>query len=70
MSTIINYNLNYLFPQDEDQLTIKQYHYSYWPDSCTPIHTAFDLVYALQERQNSLERANKDNVGPIIVMDK
>ncbi|XP_072026520.1 receptor-type tyrosine-protein phosphatase alpha-like isoform X2 [Amphiura filiformis] len=56
--------------QDEDQLTVKQFHYSYWPDSCSPVHTAFDLVYALQERSASQERANKDNVGPIIVMDK
>ncbi|XP_022081136.1 tyrosine-protein phosphatase 99A-like isoform X2 [Acanthaster planci] len=56
--------------QDEDQLTVKQYHCSYWPDSCSPLHTAFDLIYALEERSNMLTRVNKDVVGPVTVHDR
>ncbi|XP_033644552.1 receptor-type tyrosine-protein phosphatase delta-like isoform X3 [Asterias rubens] len=56
--------------QDEDQLTVKQYHCSYWPDSCSPLHTAFDLIYALEERSTMLAQINKDVVGPITVHDR
>ncbi|XP_038069540.1 tyrosine-protein phosphatase 99A-like isoform X2 [Patiria miniata] len=56
--------------QDDDQLTVKQYHCSYWPDSCSPLHTAFDLIYALEERSRMLAVVNKDVVGPITVHDR
>ncbi|XP_054751228.1 receptor-type tyrosine-protein phosphatase gamma-like isoform X2 [Lytechinus pictus] len=56
--------------QDDDQLNVRQYHCSYWPDCCSPLHTAFDLIYAVQKRNEFLERSNKDTVGPITVHDR
>ncbi|XP_030828388.1 tyrosine-protein phosphatase 99A isoform X1 [Strongylocentrotus purpuratus] len=56
--------------QDDDQLNVRQYHCSYWPDCCSPLHTAFDLIYAVQKRNEFLERSNKETVGPITVHDR
>ncbi|XP_071497864.1 putative receptor-type tyrosine-protein phosphatase mosPTP-1 [Diadema antillarum] len=56
--------------QDDDQWNVRQYHCSYWPECCSPLHTAFDLIYAVQKRNEFLERSNKDTVGPITVHDR
>ncbi|XP_033111279.1 receptor-type tyrosine-protein phosphatase zeta-like [Anneissia japonica] len=49
--------------QDEYELDVKQYRCTYWPESCSPLHTAFDLIKAVQDR-------SMINDGPITVHDK
>ncbi|XP_071961315.1 putative receptor-type tyrosine-protein phosphatase mosPTP-1 isoform X2 [Antedon mediterranea] len=49
--------------QDEYELDVKQYRCTYWPESCSPLHTAFDLIKAVQDR-------SMNNDGPITVHDK
>ncbi|PIK52742.1 putative tyrosine-protein phosphatase 99A-like [Apostichopus japonicus] len=56
--------------QDEDPLQIRQYCCSYWPDGCTPIHTTFDLIYAVEKQCKQNNNSSKDIIGPIVVHDK
>ena len=38
---------------------------TYWPDSCTPLKTAFELVQAVRNLYTQ-----KEEEGPIIVIDR
>lgn len=56
--------------QDEDPLQIRQYSCSYWPESCSPVHTTFDLINAVQKHCKQNSENSKYMNGPIVVHDK
>ena len=50
--------------EEEDVLFVRVVYSSYWPESCTPLSTAYELIHAVRQHHGGV------NEGPIVVMDK